>query len=64
MWRPSYELLREFAQAQLVLCFESRLADLVLLVVMRSAQADRPFVRGLQAEAAVGAVSNMGALDR
>lgn len=44
--------------------FEGRLADLVLLDMVGSAQADRPAVGGLEAGAAVGPAADVGAFDR
>lgn len=43
--------------------FEGRLADLVLLDMVGSAQADRPAVGGLKTGSAVGAAADMGTFD-
>ena len=58
------EQLRQFAQVDAVSPFECELTYLVLLDVVITAQADRPAIRRLQANAPIGIAADMSALDR
>ena len=62
--RPSRELLGEFQQVELILRFECRFPDRVLFEVVMPAKADGPSVGWLHSETAIGAATNVGALDR
>lgn len=63
-WRPPRELDSQLGEIHLILGFKRSLADLMLFMVMSSAQANRPFVRWFNAEAAVCPASDVGAFDR
>jgi hypothetical protein len=62
--RTPRELQRKLNKINLIPRLETWLPNAVLLRVMLAAQADRPFVGGLQAPSAVSAAANVRALDR
>lgn len=62
--RPRRKLSRKFEKVQIVPRFKRQLANLVLLEMVELAEADRPFVAGLESKASIGAAANMSAFDR
>lgn len=63
-WRSPRKLLRELQKTKVVFFFERRLANLVVLQMMRAAQANGPPIRRLEPNTSIRATPNMSALDR
>lgn len=63
VWRLAGEALRQLPQVNAMALLERRLPNPMLLGVMITAQTDRPAVRWLEADPAIGAIAHMRAFN-